>query len=257
MTIVTFMSDFGNEDHYVATVKAALLKNNSAIRILDISHTITPFDIGHAAYVLRHAFPHFPEGSVHLVAIDPSDKIDTRIIALRLQDHYFIGSDTGIFSIISEQEPDEIIEITFSPSTFLARDVLAPVAALLATGTPLHSLGETTRTHRKLFARQPKVTKREIVGNIIRVDHFGNLITNIRRVDFDKIQELNGHVPFEVQVGRETYRRFHENYDEADPGDCYVLFNTDGLLQIGINKGHAAQLLGLRLDAPIYIQFNP
>ncbi len=256
MALVTFLSDFGTEDHYVAVVKATILKEDPEIKIVDISHQINPFDIGHAAYVLSHAYPNFPEGTIHLVAVDPSDRNENKPVALQLNGHYFVGCDNGIFSLISENQPDVIVQVPTIQSTFIARDLLASLCVKIAKGIPLEKLGQTIDHGKKLFNRLPKITKREIVGNVIRVDKYGNLITNILKKDFDKIREINGNVNFQVQVGRERYGRFHSQYDEADPGDCYLLFNSDGKLQIGINKGNASELLGLRMDAPIFIEFN-
>lgn len=256
MAVVTFMSDFGYEDHYVAAVKASILKVNPSLRIVDISHSIKPFDVSHGAYVLSHSFRNFPDGSVHLVALDSVERGPGRVIAVKLEDHFFVGFDTGMFSIISDQAPAAKVEITSLNSTFLARDLLASIAGQLASGKDIHDMGKRIDDDRKLFSRQPKLTKREIVGNVIRVDHYGNLITNIEKPDFEKILEVNGNASYEIQFGRENHKRIHQSYDEAEPGDCYILFNSDGHLQIGINKGHAAKLLGLRYDSPVFIHFN-
>lgn len=256
MAVVTFMSDFGNEDHYVAAVKAAILRVNPSLQIIDISHNIAPFDISHGAYVLSHSFRNFPPGTVHLIGLDSAEKGPGRALALKLEDHFFVGFDTGIFSIISDQAPAAKVEVLKNPSTFLVRDLLASIAAKLASGKDIQDLGQRIDDDLKLFSRQPKLTKKEIVGNVIRVDHYGNLITNILKKDFEKIQEVNGNAPYEIQFGRENYKRIHQSYDEADPGDCYILFNSDGHLQIGINKGDASKLLGLKYDSPVFIYFN-
>ena len=256
MALVTFLSDFGEEDHYVAAVKAAILSGNPTVQIVDLSHKIAPFDIGHAAYVLTNSFRHFPPGTIHLVAVDPSDKRQGRVLVTEIDGHIFVGFDNGIFSLISENPPQQMIEVSYNGTTFVAKDVLGPICARLLGGKSISSLGNPTTEYLRLVNRAPKVTKREIVGNVIRVDSYGNLITNILKRDFDKIQEINGNVQFRVRFGREVYSRFHKHYNEAEPGDCYVLFNSDGKLQIGINKGNASKLLGLRLDAPIFIEFN-
>ncbi len=240
----------------MASVKAAILTANPNVQIIDISHQINPFDIGHAAYVLSHSYRNFPEGTIHLIAMDPSDKANSISYAARLNGHYFVGRDTGILSLISGKEPDELVQLPENSSTFAAKDLYAPVCAKIAQGISLEQIGKPTSGLKKLFNRSPKLTKREIVGNIIRVDKYGNLITNIQKKDFDKIQELNGQVPFRIQFGREQYSSFHKDYSDVDPGDCYLLFNSDERLQIGINKGNASELLGLRLDAPVYIEFK-
>lgn len=257
MALVTFMSDFGTEDHYVAAVKAAILRANPSAGIVDISHEVYPSDIGHAAYVLKNVFREFPAGTVHLCAIDLSAKEPTKLIALEMEEHFFVGYDSGVFSLLGEQQPRAVVELKATgPSTFEAKDILAPAAAGLAAGHSISTMGTAMQAIRTLYARQLKVTKREIAGNIIRVDHYGNLITNIKKTEFETIVRLNGDKPYEVCFGRERSRRVHGTYSEVESGEYFVLFNSSNLLQIGINKGNASELLGLSLDAPVIINFE-
>lgn len=258
MGLVTFMSDFGTEDHYVAAVKAAILKENPTTNIIDISHNIYPSDIGHASYVLKNVFKDFPTGTVHLCALDATTKEPSRLVAIELEGHYFVGSDCGILSLLSDQQPTAVIELNNNNlhTTFDAKDILAPVAGKLANGTSIQKLGKEAGPVKTLYGRQLKVTKREIAGNIIRVDHYGNLITNIRKEEFDTIMKINGNGSFQICFGRERCNKFHKSFFEVDSGEYFVLFNSNGLLQIGINKGNASELLGLRLDAPVTINFE-
>lgn len=257
MAVITFMSDFGTEDHYVAAVKAAILRGSPDIRIVDISHTISPSDIGHASYVLKNVFRDFPEGSIHLCAVDSGTKERSRQLAVKLEKHFFVGADSGLFSLISETPAEAIVELKMEgPVTFTAKDILAQATSDLANGKNITELGVPLDQLKVLFARQLKVTKREIAGNVIRVDHYGNLITNINRKEFDTINRMNGGVPFEVTFGRERTSGFNESYHEVDSGEYFVIFNSNGFLQIGINKGNASELLGLKLDTPIIINFR-
>lgn len=259
MAVITFMSDFGIEDHYVAAVKAVIISHNPSIPIIDISHQITPGDIGQAAYLLKSVFREFPKGTVHLCGIDNVARERTRLLAMKVEDHFFVGSDSGVFSLISEDRPTACIDLNaINPvnSTFPTKEILAPAAAGLASGKNIHEMGPAVDTIMELFARKLKVTKREIAGNVIRVDQYGNLITNIEKKEFDIIQKLNNNAAFEITIGRETVSRINENYFEVESGDCFVFFNSIGLLQIGINKGNAAELLGLKLDTPIVISFS-
>ncbi|MEQ8471190.1 MAG: SAM-dependent chlorinase/fluorinase [Marinoscillum sp.] len=259
MALVTFMSDFGTEDHYVAAVKAAILKANPSITIVDISHSIYPSDIGHASYVLKNVFRDFPAGSVHLCAVDMTGREPSPLLALKLEEHYFVGSDCGLFSLLSTQRPTAIIRLnSLKPivSTFDAKEILAPTAAALASGQNIHEMGPSVNELNVLYGRQLKVTKREISGNILRVDGYGNLITNIVQSEFDTIMKINGHTPFEIHFGREKSRKINATYSEAESGEIFILFNSNGYLQIGINKGNASELLGLNLDAPVIINFE-
>ncbi|MEQ9402975.1 MAG: SAM-dependent chlorinase/fluorinase [Cyclobacteriaceae bacterium] len=256
MAVITFLSDFGMDDHYVAAVKGKIMGMNPDQQVIDISHTVNPFDISHGAFLLKSVFRDFPEGTVHLVSVDGLREKSSGI-ALELQGHFFVGFDCGLFSMISDVRPEKMVEVDLGGSVFPAKDVLAAVAVGLAGNKKMESLGNELSQMKELFARQVKVTKREIAGNVMNVDHFGNLITNITKFDFEKILEINGgSVRYQIRFGREAFGSLHRYYTDVESGDCYVMFNSNGLLQIGINKGNASQLLGLGTDAPVHIEFS-
>jgi len=259
MSVITFISDFGTEDHYVAAVKASILRHYPEGQIIDLSHHVGQADIAHAAYVLRNVYNDFPEQTVHLCAVDSENKDPSKLVAIQWENHFFLGPDSGLFSLIGNLETGEMVEINTDSnkiSTFVAKDILAPAAAKLAKNRKLSELGSSYNELKKLFARQLKVTKKEIAGNVIRVDHYGNLITNINRQEFETITRLNGNSNFQVQFGRERSEKIHQSYHEVDSGECYIIFNSSGNIQIGINKGNASELLGLYLDTPIHIYFD-
>ena len=250
------MSDFGTTDHYVAAVKAAIIGRSPSQVIADISHDIRPFDISHAASVLKHVYKEFPANTVHLVAVD-SMKEKAKAIAVELDGHYFVGFDSGLFSLISEQKPTKVSVLENGASTFAAKEVLAKVALALAEGKSMRDVGDPVDAISELFTRQLKVTKKEIVGNVTAIDHYGNLITNISKQEFEKMLALNGAgTSFSVRFGREQFVKIHDYFTEVESGDCFVLFNSSHFLQIGINKGNAAELLGLAVDAPVLIEFT-
>ncbi|MEP1094435.1 MAG: SAM-dependent chlorinase/fluorinase [Cyclobacteriaceae bacterium] len=256
MAVITFTSDFGTGDHYVATVKGKILSKNPSQQIVDISHAIKPYDISHAATVLKSVYGEFPKGTIHLVSVD-SVRERSKGVAIHLDDHFFVGFDCGLFSMLSEKEPTEIVEIDIAESTFPAKDALSEAVIELSNGADLNKLGNSMDELVKLFARQLKVTKREIVGNVVNVDHYGNLITNIAKSEFDKILEINGNgTKYQIRFGRESFDQTNTFFSEVESGDCYVLFNSTGYLQIGLNKGNASQLLGLGVDAPVHIEFT-
>jgi len=188
MALITFMSDFGDNDHYVSAVKAKILAINPELKIVDISHNISPFDITHGSFVLKSVFREFPPGTIHLVSVNTIDnETDNYIVAL-IEEHYFIGADNGLISLISEQSPETIIKLhipDIETSVFPSRDIMARTAAMLASGTAVSDLGMVTADFKKLLGRQLKATKKQISGNVIRVDHFGNLITNIDQEIFN------------------------------------------------------------------------
>jgi len=256
MAIVTLLTDAGESDHYVAAIKARILSTNPGLTLVDISHKIAPCDIAHGAYVLRSVFRDFPKGTVHLVAVHSTGDPDSPFIALQLEDHFLLGVDNGLLGLLSEKSHQNLVElntINAVASSFPERDILAPAAARLASGVSITALGPTLANYKKMFNRHVKATRKQILGHIIRVDGYGNLVTNIEKEAFDTLSK--GKV-FTVQFGGEKFRRIHTSYNQADQGDCFLLFNSAGLLEIGIYKGNASELLGLSYDSPVNILFE-
>ncbi|MBS0000365.1 MAG: SAM-dependent chlorinase/fluorinase [Cyclobacteriaceae bacterium] len=256
MGLITFTSDFGEEDHYVAAVKATMLTIYPGLHIVDVSHQINPFDIAHGAFVLRSVYRDFPAGTIHLVAVDTSYDPGQRYIIIKLEDHYLIGPDNGILSLISDKEPTSVFVIDVKADhagSFPGRDVLGRAAAMLAKGADLNEIGQPTVEYKRLLGRQLRATKKQIAGNVIRVDHYGNLITNIGQEIF---RVLHQGRPFLVKFGKETSGRIHGFYTSVEPGECFIIFNSLGLMEIGINKGNASELLGLGYDSSVLINFE-
>jgi S-adenosylmethionine hydrolase len=256
MAIVTLLTDSGESDHYIAAIKAKILGINPELRIVDISHSIRMFDIGHAAFVLRSVFRDFPKGTVHLAGVDSSGDRGDLFIMLKLEGHFFVGADNGLFSLLSETQPENICEISADGSaltTFPEKEILAAAAARLASGQTVEDLGKPLASIKRLIDRQVKATKKQITGHIIRVDHFGNLITNIPREAFDVLSKGKAYT---IQFGGEKFRRIHAHYNHAEQGECFVVFNSLNFLEIGIFRGNAAELLGLTYDSVVNIVFE-
>jgi S-adenosylmethionine hydrolase len=256
MAIVTLLTDSGDSDYYVAAIKAKILSVNPGLNLVDISHKIGPCDLAHAAFVLKSVFRDFPKGTVHLAGVDATGNKEDAYIALQLEDHFFVGTDNGLFSLISDKNHQMVVDINkVSPiqTSFPEKDILAPVAAKLASGVAITSMGIALPTFKKLMNRHVKANKRIISGHVIRVDGFGNLITNIAKDAFDT---LSKDKTYTIQFGGEKFRRLHTNYNQAEQGDCFLLFNSQDLLEVGIYKGNASELLGMGYDSPVNISFE-
>jgi S-adenosylmethionine hydrolase len=256
MAIVTLLTDSGESDHYVAAIRARIISVNPGIRIENISHQIKPGDIGHAAYVLRSVFRDFPKGTVHLVGVDATGNRGDTPIALQLDDHFFVGADNGLFGLISDRSHQNLVELSTlhaAQTTFPEKDVFAVAAAKLASGVSLADLGKPMPSFKKMIDRQVKATRKLIAGTVIRVDTFGNLITNIPREAFEILSKDKA---FTIQFGGEKFRRIHTHYHQADQGECFIVFNSLGLLEIGIYRGNASELLGLDYDSMVSIVFD-
>jgi S-adenosylmethionine hydrolase len=256
MAIVTLLTDSGETDFYVAAIKARILSVNPGLTIVDISHRIDPCDIAHGAFVLRSVFRDFPRGTVHLVGVDAAGNKGETFLALSLEDHYFVGVDNGLFGLISDKQPQTLIELNkINPvtTTFPERDVFAAAAAKLASGVNITTLGNTVPQYKRMMDRHVKATKKMISGHVVRVDNFGNLLTNIPREAFETISKGKSFV---VQFGGEKIRRINTYYNQVEQGECFLLFNSLGFLEIGIYKGNASQLLGMGYDSPVSISFE-
>lgn len=256
MAIVTFTSDFGFRDHYVAAVKARILHLNQNLKVIDITHEIERFNIAHAAYVLRSVFRDFPMGTVHLVCVNEPMGEEDRLVAVKLEEHYFVGVDNGIFSLLSDKQPTAIVTLNKDQQfsyAFPEKGSMAAAATSLASGIPIYNLGMQTSELRVMLNRQLRVTSNRINGHVIHIDGYGNLITNISREVFMQAHEGR---PFELIFSREVITQLSNSYHAVDGGEAVALFNSNGYLEIAISRGNAAQLLGMDFDSPVSIVFE-
>jgi S-adenosyl-L-methionine hydrolase (adenosine-forming) len=255
MSLVTLTSDFGYQDHYTAAVKAMLLQYCPGATIVDISHGIEPFNIAQGVHILRAAYSFFPPDTVHVFAVQGNQVVDKHI-AFQWRGHYFVGSDNGFAGLLAGADIGPCVEIKATASqktTFLAQTLYASVAAKLAQGTPLQEISHFAITPQKLIARQPRATGKQIIGHVINVDHYGNLVTNITKEIFTQQCRTRR---FEIRFARESIYNLHTHYTQVEPGDCVCVFNSMSLLEIAINQGNAATLLGLQYDSPVCVSFH-
>lgn len=256
MALITLLTDSGDSDFYVSAIKAKISSINPGIRVEDISHSIGHGNVAHAAFVLNAVFRDFPKGTVHLVGVDATGQPGAGHVAMQLEDHFFVACNNGILSLISDKNPQYVAELNtlnLGNTTFPEKEILAPAAAKIASGVSLSDLGRPSTNFRRLTIRHLKANKSQILGHVIHVDHFGNLITNISSDVFTQLSPGKNYV---VQFAGERISRLHTNYNQVDPGDCFVLFNSQGLLEIGVYKGDASRLLGLQADSPVNIIFQ-
>jgi S-adenosyl-L-methionine hydrolase (adenosine-forming) len=256
MSIISFLSDFGYKDSYVASVKAKMLSKDKNLNIIDISHGISPFNIIEASYILRTVYNDFPAGTVHLVCVHAPARQGDKFLALKINGHYFLGADNGLFSLIYEGAPEAIVELDNPQNDYIfpAKSILAPAAVALASGVAIEDLGLVSQEMTRMLNRQLRITKNLISGHIIHVDRYGNLITNISKAIYEQVRvDRDGKVFF----ARESADLILPSYGMAESGDCVLVFNSNGFLEISINQGNASELLGLHIDYPVNIKFTP
>lgn len=254
MGLITFLSDFGYRDHYVAAVKARILQLAPTTPVLDITHAVEPFNIAHAVHVLSAVYQDFPAGTVHLVGVNDLGGTRAAWHAARFRDHFFVVADNGLLALLCDGRPDELVALgtaslaTPSPT----RDLLAPAAVHLAQGGLLADLGSATSQMVSFVNRQVRLQDHRITGHVVHVDHYGNLITNITR---PAVEVIGRGRPCTIHFARETVRDIAAHFQAADPGEAVCIFNSQDQLCIGINQGHASELLGLHFDSQVDVRF--
>ncbi|MFT6873249.1 MAG: S-adenosylmethionine hydrolase [Roseivirga sp.] len=250
MTLITFTSDFGLSDHYVAYTKAGILKEYPEANIIDISHQIKPFDLAHMSHAIQSVFREFPLGTVHLIGNERTQKTTSYIIAI-IEEHIFVSPNNGVLSLISEKSPTDLFEIDLDEGEGFAK--LPAIAAKLAKGEQPGSFGKPTQNFTEYISRKARATRKEIAGHVIHVDHYGNLMTNIEKTDFDILSQNRN---YRITFGRDAVSQVNTHFSDVDPGEVFFIFNINNKLMLGINQGHGAQLLGLEYDSPIIIKFE-
>jgi S-adenosyl-L-methionine hydrolase (adenosine-forming) len=257
MAIITLTTDLGDKDIYQAVIKGSILKLSPSVNIVDITNSIATFNIQQAAFVLKNSFYYFPDGTVHLIGVDTVNNIDKRYLAVKYKGHYFVGADNGIFSLMFDEQPEEIVEINliqdFKFLHFPLADIFVKASCHLASGGTLKEIGLPLTEFEKKMNLQPVVEKNLIKGGVIYIDSYQNVITNITKEFFNKVQ--NGR-RFRLSFKRnETIDHLSWHYNEVPEGEKLCLFGISDHLEIAINKGNAAGLLGLSLGDSVIIDF--
>ena len=250
MTLINFTSDLGLSDHYVAQFKARIFSAHAEARIVDISHEVKAFNLAHLSYTIGSVFRDFPKGTIHLIGGSSGNDQNNDYLLASIEEHFFVAPDNGVLSLISDQNMQQVYRLKVEKNAYRE----APeAAARLAQGQSLESLGTPTTEFKQYMKRKSRATKREISGHVIHVDHFGNLVTNIEKVDFDILSRDRRYTIF---FAREKVNGVQKYINEVEPGDVFVMFNDAEQMMIGINQGSGTQLLGLEYDSSVTIQFE-
>jgi S-adenosylmethionine hydrolase len=253
--IITLTTDFGDASPYVAAMKGVILGINPAARVVDLSHAIPPQDICHAAFFLASAIPYFPPDVCHVVVVDPGVGTDRAVLYVELETHRLLAPDNGCWTWLGDA-PKRVIRVTepryWRPtpsSTFHGRDIFAPASAHLSLGLDPTKLGPTMTS----WVRLEKPIARPIIngwmGEVIFVDHFGNLISNIQ-------VDAEGKPPAILNVGKRSLARgfrWVRTYGEAKPGRLVALVSSTGTLEVAVVQGNAAKRLGAVVGTPVSV----
>src|ERR1700753_3873862 len=257
MAIITLTTDLGDKDIYLAALKGSIFKLLPTVNVVDITNSIAPFNVQQAAFILKNSFHYFPEATVHLIGIDTVFSNSTRYLAIKYRNHYFVGADNGIFSLMFNAEPDEMVELTIMQDLkflhFPVADIFVKAACHLAEGGKLSKIGVPVAEIEKKMNLQPAIEKNLIKGVVIYIDSFQNVITNITKDFFTSVQQGR---QFSLSFKRnETINHLSWHYNEVPEGEKLCLFGISNHLEIAINKGNASGLLGLNLGDSVIIDF--
>lgn len=247
MAIVTLLTDFGSSDSYVAELKAAILTAAPDATLVDVTHAVGQGDIRAAAYLLGRTWHRFPDGSVHLAVVDPGVGTARGAVAIGSMGHWFVGPDNGLFTPILRDQEVEIVALPLpdgASPTFHGRDLFAPAAGALARGVSLHVLGEPyLAIPERLVYTEPRYEGKSIVGEIVYVDRFGSLVTNLtpQVVPDYAVLEVEG---LEIGPLRRTYA-------DVPTGGLLAYLGSGGAIEIAVRNGSAARRLGMGVGARI------
>lgn len=266
MSIVTLLTDFGVEDAYVGIIKGVVLSVNPSAVIIDITHHIEPQDLIQAAYTIKSAYNYFPEGTVHVIVIDPGVGSDRTIIALKMMGHIFLAPDNGVLTLLmNEGEIDSIVRIENAryflksvSQTFHGRDILAPVSAHISKGVDIKKLGplldQQNLVH--LDIKKPYISDNgELVGTIVSVDHFGNCISNIDVNCLNKFEKAGSGRRLKTKIGENTIKGLSHSYAGVGPQSPLAIIGSFGYLEIGLNCGNAKRHFGVEKGDTITLKY--
>lgn len=259
--IITLLTDFGTKDAYVAAMKGIILKICPVARIVDISHEVPRFNVRHAAFLLMQTAQYFPEGTIHVVVVDPGVGTSRRRIIIATKRSFFVGPDNGV--LLSAAEREGLLQtikientkymLSEVSKTFEGRDVFAPVAAHLASGTALKSFGNPIKDVVKHPFPSPEISKDGISGEVIHIDGFGNLITNINTRHI-AAKTIRYGEKITVSINDRTSKiPFLRTYGSSSKGEYLTIIGSSDFLEISVNQGNAAQDLSVEVGAKIFI----
>ncbi len=257
--IIALLTDFGTRDHYVGATKAVVLGICPDVTLVDITHEIPPHDLMTAAVELAGCYKYFPSGTIFLIVVDPGVGSARRGIAVEAGDYRFIAPDNGVLTMVLTETPAKrIVELSERryarptvSKTFEGRDRFGPAAAWLAKGIDLSALGRSAGDHQRLAIPAPEVSADSISGEVIRIDRFGNLVTNIDRKLFDRVTRGG---PIEITAHGLQVGRLVATYADAASGELCALFGGTDHIEIAVNAGSAADTLNLGRGTKVTIR---
>lgn len=257
--IITLTTDYGTDDHLVGTLKGVILKINPDVTIVDITHRVAPFDLLDGALAIGSAYSYFPPKTIHVVIVDPGVGTERRPLLVSGQTQYFIAPDNGVLSLVYEKEENFVVRHANAEhyylqplsKTFHGRDVFAPVAAWLSKGWQSSAMGEEIQDFKRFALPKPKQADGVVKGVVLRVDTFGNLITNFQPADFPAESQNGGSI--KLQVGAHEVTRLVETFAKGNAAEPIAYVGSTGYIEIAINKANASRTLNVGRGAAVVL----
>jgi len=257
MPVVTLTTDWGIRDHYAAAFKGRLLSHIPGVQVVDISHSISPFDVLQASYILQNAYHHFPQGTIHYSGIKGKANTPPELLIVECEGHFFVGTDSGLFSLVLGDKPKKIFVMAgnshFNTATWglLVLDCLKR----LSQNEQPSGFAEERAGISQVFYPQPMVNADSIRATVIFVDEFENLVLNVNEELFERTRSQRG---FHIEMKRVSppVSKISHWYSEVEEGELLALFNRDGYLEIALNRSNASGLLGIQLYDTVTILFQ-
>jgi hypothetical protein len=250
--LITLTTDFGLNDHFVGTIKGVILDIVPEAEIVDLCHAVQPFDVLDGALTIGQGYSYFPNGTIHLVVVDPGVGTARRPILLSTGRHYFVAPDNGVLSLVYAREERVLVRHIDAEhyyrqpvsNTFHARDIFAPVVAYLAKGVEPVKFGQEITDFVRFNAPKPKpVDAQTLRGVVLKVDRFGNIVTNFTPQDVPALFQAEPPA-FKILVGKREVTEIHANYAEGAPNEVFGILGSMGYLEIAANRAAAAQIIG-------------
>jgi S-adenosyl-L-methionine hydrolase (adenosine-forming) len=257
--IIAMLSDFGTQDHYAGVMKGVALSICPDAVLVDVSHDLPVHDIPHASRELAATYKYFPVGTIFLVVVDPGVGSARRGIAADVGDWRFVAPDNGVLTgVFHEAAPKKVVELTERrygrptvSRTFEGRDRFAPAAAWLAKGIQLNAFGRAITDYVQLDLAHPIVDGSEVRGTVVRIDRFGNVVTNVERRMCEKLNASDG---LHINVGDRTISRVVSTFSEIATGEVCALFGSTDHLELAAQSASAADVMGVNVGASVSVR---
>lgn len=258
-SVISLLTDFGTKDHYVASMKGTILSINPQCTLIDITHHVSPHDIREGAFILANAYSFFPKGTIHLSVVDPGVGSPRRPILIETYNYLFVGPDNGLFTFALKREKVKKVVVLTNQKFFLSqvsttfhgRDLFAPVAAYLSLGAKTNEFGHELNSWVELDFEKPKIRRGKLIGEILHIDAFGNLISNINE---EKLFHFVKDHSFVNRIGGRAIQGLKKGYWEGNRNEPMAIIGSGGFLEISVREGNAQKRLNVKKGDQVIIE---